>query len=195
MFDPLKSFHFSTLAPGMGFEPMRPKGSSDLKSSRYVPLDDVALEAFKQFCEIDLQLQPRTIKGHVRQVGRFLRAINKSPQEVTDGDIRSYLVGFKQKAPDTYRNVLWSLRVFFRDFIKRGEVVKGFRLPRSPIKPKTVPTREQVQKFYVALKSPMERAIFLMYATSGLRKHELQSLTLQDIDIENRMILPKKRWQ
>ena len=48
-----------------------------------------------------------------------------------------------------------------------------------------------MKRFFSALGSDRDRAIFLLYATSGLRKSELLSLSLDDIDLENRLIIPK----
>jgi len=45
--------------------------------------------------------------------------------------------------------------------------------------------------FYNALTSLKEKALFLVACTSGLRKKELLSLTLDDIDLETGLIIPK----
>ncbi len=180
------------MAPGRGFEPLRPKGPQVLQTQNLSPLDvDGLLASFKQFCEVDLQLRENTVKGHAQKIRRFFKSVKKDPGDVTDVDIRNYLAGFKEKRERTRANLIIALRRFFRDFMRMGEVVESFRLPHTPFKPKTVPTREDVQKFYAALKSPRERAIFLMYATTGLRKHELISLALKEIDLERRTVLPK----
>jgi integrase len=83
--------------------------------------------------------------------------------------------------------------VFFRDYLGRAEVVQTFRFPRKEFKPKMVPSRADLQRFYVELDSVRGRARFLLYATSGLRKNEVLSLHREDIDLEKRMIVPRKR--
>ncbi|MBA7506165.1 Tyrosine recombinase XerC [subsurface metagenome] len=180
------------MAPGRGFEPLRPKEPQVLQTQNLSPLDvDGLLASFRQFCEVDLQLRENTVKGHAQKIRRFFKSVKKGPGGITDVDIRNYLAGFKEKRERTRANLIIALRRFFRDFMRMGEVVESFRLPHAPFKPKRVPTREDVQKFYAALKSPRERAIFLMYATTGLRKHELISLALKEIDLERRTVLPK----
>ena len=42
------------------------------------------------------------------------------------------------------------------------------------------------------MKEPMAKALFLFYATTGLRSKEVLSLKIGDIDFEKRMIVPKK---
>jgi integrase len=68
-------------------------------------------------------------------------------------------------------------------------------------KPKHIVSKEDLRRFYEAIETPKERALFLLYATSGLRRQEILSLTADDIDFEKRMITPnnhlgetKKSW-
>jgi len=151
------------------------------------------LSDFEGFCHIDRQPGDRTARGHVWQIGRLLDSLRKDPRTITRDDLRSYLTGFNGKAPATYANALKSLKVFFRDYLGRAEVVQTFRFPRKEFKPKMVPSRADLQRFYVELDSVRGRARFLLYATSGLRKNEVLSLHREDIDLEKRMIVPRKR--
>jgi len=138
---------------------------------------------------VDSQLSERTIKGHVWQLNRFQRWLDG--RDVTVEVIREYLARFKPMSPRTYANVLKALKVYFRDFLGRGDLVETFKFPTYPIEVKQVPTREQLRQFYAALETPRDRALFLMLAMSGLRKHKLISTTLKEIDVGKRMILPK----
>jgi len=42
------------------------------------------------------------------------------------------------------------------------------------------------------LKEPLAKAIFLFFATTGLRRKELFKLKIKDVDFEKRMIIPEK---
>jgi len=156
-------------------------------------IPDPDLGKFASFCQVDLQLGERTIREHVWQIGRLLNSMGKDPKLITRDDVRSYLGGFADKAPATRANVLKSLKVFFRDYLGRPKVVETFRFPRQEINPKQVPSRTDLQRFCEAIPSPRERALFLLYATSGLRKNEVLSLNREDVDLEKRMIIPKKK--
>jgi integrase len=81
--------------------------------------------------------------------------------------------------------------VFFRDFLRCGHLVESFKLPQSGYIPKIIPSKAKLQTFYWALESLRDRALFLMFATTGLRKAEVLSLTFEDVDQENRMIFPR----
>jgi integrase len=81
--------------------------------------------------------------------------------------------------------------VFCRDFLRKPELVESFRFPPVPFKPKAIPSKKEVQQFYQALENPKDKALFLLYASSGLRRHEALSLNIEDIDFENCMVHPK----
>ena len=99
----------------------------------------------------------------------------------------------KDGNPNTYANALKALRVFFRDFMGMEEVVKTFKFPRRPLKVKIIPSKEELRRFYNSLESPRDRALFLMYATTGLRQNEVVTLRLQDIDWGRRIVVPRTK--
>jgi len=149
------------------------------------------LTKFKSFCEIDLRLSERTVDGHLWRVRRFLTAIDKPLARITSEDIRTYLAQTINKSQSTQANVLKALKVFFRDFLRMPNVVESFRFPKETWTPKLVPTKNDLRLFFKELENLRDQSAFLLYATSGMRRNELLSLTIDDIDLENRMIIPK----
>jgi integrase len=169
--------------PRAGFEP----ATSALPTQAF----DEILGKFERFCGVDLQLSPVTVKDHSSGICRVLRRIQKEYCEVTKEDLRAYLFEFKQNhAPATVAGVIKTLRVFYRDFIGSPELVDSFKFPNIPYRPKIIPSRDDLQKFYSCLDSSFAEALFLFYASSGLRKCEVLSLNVNDIDFEKRMIVP-----
>ena len=105
------------------------------------------------------------------------------------------------RAPSIYKNVLASLKRFFRDYMGQKDLVESFKFPHQVFKPKHIVSSEQVREFYQDLQTPKEKALFMLYATSGLRREEILTLRPEDIDFEKRMITPnnhsgetKKSW-
>jgi integrase/recombinase XerD len=143
------------------------------------------ISRFKEFCEVDLQLSERTVYGHVRQIKRFLKSVDGFSRD----DIRGFLRGFKDRSPSTYSNVLKSLRRFFRDFLRRPDLVESFRLPHREVSIKIIPSRSDLKQFYKGLKSVRDKALFLLYASSGLRASEVLKLKHEDIDFGERRVL------
>ena len=149
------------------------------------------MDNFFDFQIVDLKRAERTAKEKVWYIRKFLKTIRKKPSEISRVDVRSYLKDLNHVGPPTYSNLLKSLKVFFRDFFNRPMVVETFRFPKQGFKPKNIPSREVLQKFYEALCSTKEKALFLMYASSGLRRMEILNLFIRDIDFEKRIIKPK----
>lgn len=67
-----------------------------------------------------------------------------------------------------------------------------FRFSRVEPLPPRLFTKKELQEFYGELDTEKERALFLLYATSGRRRSEVLDLELNQVDIERRVILPNK---
>jgi integrase/recombinase XerD len=159
------------------------------------------LERFHDFQIVDLRRSKRTAYEKVWFIKRLLRTVAKAPTDITVEDLRGYLKTLKGYSSSYYKNVLMSLKVFFRDFLELPEIVSSFRFPQRVFKPKQIVSKEQLKQFYECLEKPKEKALFMLYATTGLRRQEILSLKLEDIDFSKRMITPnihegetKKSW-
>ncbi|MEM0007883.1 MAG: tyrosine-type recombinase/integrase [Candidatus Bathyarchaeia archaeon] len=159
--------------------------------SYHLPLSEGLVEGFADFLRVDLRLSEVTVKEHLFEVKRFLEWFRDSGfRNVSREVVREYLKRFDGCSAYTYSNVLKALRRFFRDYLEMPMVVESFRLPRKPFKLKKVPTKDDLRRFYEALERPIERALFLMYATTGLRKREVLGLKISDVDFNKRMVMP-----
>jgi integrase len=130
-----------------------------------------------------------------------LNELPKPVELVSVEDVRHYLKSLDGVSSAKYKNILMALKVFFRDFLKAPEVVSSFKFPHQVFKPKQILSKEQLHQFYRCLETPKEKALFLLYATTGLRRDEILSLRPEDVDFEKRMITPdnhcgetKKSW-
>jgi integrase len=158
------------------------------------------LSKFREFLRVDLRRSKKTAYEHTYYIKKFLKAVNIQPELVTPEDVGSYLKSLNVSSAQ-YKNILMALKVFFRDFLKHPEVVESFRFPHQMYKPKHIVSKEALRRFYEAIETPKEKALFLLYATSGLRRQEILSMRPEDIDFEKRMITPnnhlgetKKSW-
>ena len=166
----------------------------DLDSQRQyadTPVEQILTE-YEDYAINVLNRSETTLNQHCRYIGRLLRHTERPPSAITEKDIIDYLESEQPMSEAKKKNILSSLRVFFREFIGT-DVADDFEMPSRRPHPTTVPTKDDLQTFYETIESPKYRVIFLMYATSGLRSAELLELTMDDIDEEMRMLIPDKR--
>ncbi len=98
---------------------------------------------------------------------------------------------FKDVPANTYANVLKSLKVFYRDYLEMPNVVQSFRFPKKVFSFKPIPSKDDLIRFYDELDKPMAKTMFLIYATTGLRRNEVLRLELENIHPDIRMITPQ----
>jgi integrase/recombinase XerD len=167
------------------------------------PLEDQEemLARFYDFQIVDLRRAKRTAYEKVWFIRKLLKTIKKKPNEIKREDLRYFLKKLENYSAAYYKNALMALKVFFRDYMEKPELVESFRFPHQVYKPKHIVSKEDLRRFYKAIETPKEKALFLLYATSGLRRQEILSLKPEDIDFEKRMITPnnhlgetKKSW-
>ncbi|MEN3016550.1 MAG: integrase [Candidatus Methanosuratincola petrocarbonis] len=166
---------------GASFQQTRKRGTVRSESGT-VPLED-----FEKFCRVDLRLSPESVRRHLLCIRQVLAFCGGGP---TTSKIRDFLSTVEN--PFTYNNYLKSLRVYFRDFLGRPEVVMTFRFCRAESPPPKLCTKKELQEFFYALDTEKERALFLMYAASGRRRSEVLDLSMKQVDIEQRTIFPSK---
>jgi integrase len=158
------------------------------------------LDDFRNYLLIDRQLEEGTIERHILEIKRLFKSSDFNPLKAERSDIRKYLMRFKDLSPYSYANILKAMRVFYRDYLGRPEVIQWFKFPSRPYKLVKIPSKKDLKEFYSWLKEPLAKAMFLIYATTGLRRKEVLSLKIGDIDFERRMIIPgrgsrtKKTW-
>lgn len=127
----------------------------------------------------------RTIKTYSFFLERFLKDLNKKPEQATQEDIKNFL----SKIVDSYSKrsyalAISSLRYFFLNVIKKPIMaeIKGPKLTRKiPV----VLTKEEVKSLIKAAPTQKSKLLISLLYSSGLRVSELTSLKKNDIDLEN----------
>ena len=107
--------------------------------------------------------------------------------------LRTYLKQYLDKSKSAYTNQVKAFRRFFRDFLDAGHLIATFQLPKSEFTPTIVPSKDELTTFCRSLNSLRDKALFLMFASTGLRKAEILSLTFEDLDREQRMVYPRRK--
>jgi len=124
-------------------------------------------------------------------ISKFIERISEDPRILTREDVRAFLKWLKETESGNYKNTLSALKVFYRDFLGRPEVVSSFKFPPKTVRVVRMVPTENLRTFYRELRQPRAKAMFMLYATSGLRRNELLSLKRRNVDPELRMIIPE----
>ncbi len=147
------------------------------------------LKEYRDFCLVNRGMQPRVAKDYCEYAARFLKSSNGVVSEAT---VRDYLSTFLSKKPKTYNNQLEGLRSFVGRFLNRMDVMDRFKRVWQPTSyERELPSKLQIQRGFEALERDDEKALYLLYATSGLRKTEAWKLKETDVDFSLRCVKPK----
>jgi integrase len=142
-----------------------------------------------QYCKIEERLSDKVSKDYKNVANRFLLSCNG---EISRQAIREFLKPYLEKAPKTYNNIIDALRAFIKRYLQKPELMNGFKHGHVPSNyDKHLPTKEQLKKGFEALDCDQERAVYLFFATAGLRRSEVWNLAKNDVDFETRCVKAK----
>jgi integrase len=127
-------------------------------------------QRFYDFQIVDLRRSKRTAYEKVWFIRKLLKTIGKNANEITREDLRAFLKTLENYSRAYYKNALMALRVFFRDYMEKPELVESFRFPNQVYKPKHIVSKEDLRRFYDAIETPKEKALFLLYAILWIEK-------------------------
>ena len=100
----------------------------------------------EKFLLVQRNLNKATVKNHVRYLDIFLKFVNKDFYDINENDIQDFMLEIKDKRSlATYKNYLLMLKIFFRDFLGKEDMIKDFKFPRQDIKPKFLPSRKDLK--------------------------------------------------
>ncbi|KXA98218.1 hypothetical protein AKJ40_03525 [candidate division MSBL1 archaeon SCGC-AAA259M10] len=142
---------------------------------------------------IDEGLAERTINQHLNNIKDLSSFLDKPLTKVTKQDLRDYLKKYKKYSRSYFANKIKSLRAFYGRFLDT-DLADSFKIPQPQSENnQKVPDRKELERFYNNIDGragKKYRAFFLIKATSGLRTNELTNLTMENLDLEERMIEP-----
>ena len=145
---------------------------------------------FVVYLSIDERLSKRVVNDYKYIIRRFLK---QSQGLINRKTLRSYLQNYIPKKPSTYNNQLKGLRAFIMRYLRRPEIIFGFK--KTPIlnyfDETALPSKEQLKQAFSSLHHDREKAIFMFYKDSGLRRTELLQLEKDDIDMRLRSVKSK----
>jgi len=150
-------------------------------------------ELRKRFVD-DMQLRgfsERTIEAYVRSVRQLTQHFHKSPDEITEEELRRYFLYNKNirkwsRAASTIS--LCGIKFFFTHTLQKEWTT--FKLVRPP-KDKTLPpilSKDEVRRIFDHVRQNYHRACFIAIYSLGLRLQEATHLHVADIDSDRMFV-------
>jgi site-specific recombinase XerD len=130
---------------------------------------------------------PRTHKSYLAAVVRLAKHYRRSPAQITDEEIQTYLAYLIQE-----RKLSWStcsqaanaFRFLYHVTLGRPRTEFVVPLPKQPQKLPEILSREEVWRLLTAPPHPRHRLILAVVYAAGLRVSEAIALKVSDIDAD-----------
>jgi len=127
---------------------------------------------------------PLTVRNYCFFVEKFLKRINKPPEELSSDDVKLYLSEmFESKSKNTIMLAAASLKFFFKEILKKE--ISNIPLPKKDKKLPEVLTKEEVRRLIDFSDAEKSRLIVSLLYSSGLRVSEVVNLKVEDLNFED----------
>jgi len=127
----------------------------------------------------------RTIRLYLQHVAKFAQHFHRSPDQLGAEDIRQYqlfLIQEKKLAWSSYNQIVCALRFFYAKVLKRAFLLQDIPFPRTVQKLPLILSQEEVARILTAPPHLKSRALLMTIYAAGLRRSEVASLRVRDID-------------
>jgi integrase/recombinase XerD len=141
----------------------------------------------------DLRLKnfsPKTIKVYVHAVAKFARHFGRSPDQLSQEDVRAYLVHLMERGLARSTGVLVrnALRHLYTDTLGRPDYLEKLPRPKREQRLPVVLSREEVRRLFATVTNLKQKALFMVAYDAGLRLSEIINLHIEDLDSERMAI-------
>lgn len=132
----------------------------------------------------------KTISAYQTHNKKFLDYISKSPEDVDEDDIKSYL-GYimtdKEQKPSSVNLVISALKFFYIKIIKKEELFKNISAPKLEKKLPTVLSKSEIKSLIESIKNKKHRLLIEMMYSSGLRVSEAVNVKIDDLNLNEKI--------
>ncbi len=154
-------------------------------------IDDIdkIVTDFWEYLKVEERLSKEVSKDYKNVAKRFLKL---SVGKVSRMAVREFLKLYVDKAPRTYNNIIDALKAFIGRYLQRIDLLNSLKHTYVPENyEQHLPTKEQLKKGFEALDTDKEKAIYLFFATTGLRRSEALNLSKDDVHFDLRCVKAK----
>ncbi|MCX6751028.1 MAG: tyrosine-type recombinase/integrase [Candidatus Pacearchaeota archaeon] len=144
-------------------------------------------EDFLKKLEIELKISKNsdyTIRNYLDCNKKFLESLKKTPDSITEDDLKAYLVENLSKASSSTLIVFLSaLRYSFSNILKK-DITSGIKRPKKEKRIPSVLTKEEVKKLIDSIASKKSRLMVSFMYACGFRVSELVNLKVKDLNFD-----------
>lgn len=153
-------------------------------------LDEKYNQIIKEFKQelIIAGYSKKTLKMYLIYVSEMLKKIDKDPTEITERDLIGFLADKKEKGctNSTLGLVHAALKYFFKNYLKKGEIVENIKTPkRSKSLPKVL-SKDEIKLLFKSTKFGRNRLMLQFMYGSGSRVSEVVKLKVDDLNMKER---------
>lgn len=134
----------------------------------------------------------QTIKSYLSSLRNFVLYIHpRHPREISDADIREYLLHLfeeRQHTAGTVNQSLNALRFLYVELYDRPLVVGSLPRPKKEHKLPDIMNDAEVARLFGAVHNLKHRTMLMLAYATGIRVSELAKIRIEDIDAERGLI-------
>ncbi|MGH8846773.1 MAG: tyrosine-type recombinase/integrase [Polaromonas sp.] len=142
----------------------------------------------------DLQLRgysERTVQAYVQPVVRLARHYGSSPDQLTQEQIRDYLIHLstvQKVSRSTHTIALCGIKFLYQQTLGRDWKILEIARPKAEKRLPAVLSRDEVARILAAVRIPVYRACLATIYTCGLRLLEGAQLQVPDVDGDRKFL-------
>lgn len=139
---------------------------------------------FLEKLETELRISkssPHTIKNYLRANREFLNFIKKSPEIITEDDVKKYLAEISDRSAMSLIVFLSAIKYAFQNIMK-GDPTLGIKRPKREKRLPTVLTKEEVKSLLKSIENRKSKLMVSLIYACGFRVSELVNLKISDLD-------------
>jgi len=136
-------------------------------------------------------LADSTVTTYTDAVAQLARFFNQSPDQLTEDQVRDYLVYLatvKKVARSTHNVALCAIKFFFQHTLEREWTVLDVARPKKEKKLPIVLSRDEVWKILDCIQNPIYRVCLITIYSCGLRLSEGVLLQVPNVDGARKML-------
>ena len=134
---------------------------------------------------------PKTIKGYNSCILNTSKNINKNPDEITEMDLREYLLKNNKYSSSTRMGIINAFKSFYRLVFDKDFNHKILPRPKVEQKQPDTLSIDEVQKIVNSISNIKHKTIFCLMYSCAMRVGEVTNLKIKDIDSKQNKIIIK----